>query len=141
MTVTSHYDLRSSRRTTNESDTDPSVIDRASNVTGHYSAITDLRIDGTFEGDITCGGMLTIAEGASVKATIHTRDAIVAGTVDGEVHCAEHCEILETARLRGTLFAKTLACQKGARVIGEITAMQPIDDQILAHPFLMSDPL
>lgn len=95
------------------------VIDRQSRFNGTFRADSDLRIEGTFEGEIDCNGTVIVAEDATLSATVHARNIVIAGSASGEFTCDERFTIQATGEMRGRAQAATLVVQEGAFFEGE----------------------
>lgn len=95
------------------------VIDAQSHFTGNYRSDSDLVIEGHFEGEIECNGTVTVAENATLSATVKARNLIIAGSANGEVTCDERFTVRATGEMRGKAQAATLVVEEGAFFEGE----------------------
>lgn len=95
------------------------VIDRQSHFSGNYRADSDLRIEGSFEGEIDCNGTVVVAEDATLSATVRARNVVIAGAANGEFTCDERFTISATGEMRGKARAATLVVEEGAIFEGE----------------------
>lgn len=95
------------------------VIDAQSHFTGNYRSDSDLIIEGNFEGEIECNGTVTVAENATLSATVKARNVIVAGSANGEITCDERFTVRATGEMRGKAQAATLVVEEGAFFEGE----------------------
>ena len=95
------------------------VIDRHAQFSGNYRSDADLRVEGTFEGEIDCNGTVTVAEDATLSATVRARNVVVAGSATGEIVCEEKLTLQATGELRGKAQAGTLVVEEGAIFEGE----------------------
>jgi len=95
------------------------VIDAQSHFTGKYRSDSDLIIEGTFEGEIECNGTVTVAENATLSATVRARNVVIAGSANGEIACDERFTVRATGEMRGKAQAATLAVEEGAFFEGE----------------------
>jgi|GEM_PF-1637331 len=95
------------------------VIDAQSHFTGNYRSDSDLIVEGTFEGEIECNGTVSVAESATLSATVKARNVIVAGSANGEITCDERFTIRSTGEMRGKAQAATLVVEEGAFFEGE----------------------
>ncbi len=101
-----------------------SIVDRHSLFNGTFRSARDLRVEGTVEGEIACEGMLVIAQGARVKATVTAREIEVAGELDGEVTCSGRFRIAPTGSASGKVTAASLVIEEGARFNGDFSMMR-----------------
>jgi len=95
------------------------VIDTQSHFTGNYRSDSDLIIEGNFEGEIECNGTVTVAEGATLSATVKARNVVIAGSTNGEITCDERFTVRATGEMRGKAQAATLVVEEGAFFEGE----------------------
>lgn len=95
------------------------VIDRQARFTGNYRSDADLRVEGSFEGEIDCNGTVIVAEDANLSATVRARNMVIAGNASGEIICEEKLSLLSSGELRGKAQAATLVVEEGAFFEGE----------------------
>ncbi|GMN12928.1 polymer-forming cytoskeletal protein [Altererythrobacter sp. MTPC7] len=93
-----------------------SVIGADIVITGDISASTELHVDGTVNGDLTCASLVQ-GEGSSVKGAIKAESARLAGTVDGSIDARE-LVILRSATITGDVHYDALTIEQGAQVDG-----------------------
>ncbi len=74
----------------------------------------NLRINGTFEGELDTKGSLTIGENASIKANIKGEAIIVAGTVNGNIEASRSLKLVPPAKVVGNITAPVLSVAEGA---------------------------
>jgi cytoskeletal protein CcmA (bactofilin family) len=86
---------------------------------GQLSFQGPARIDGVVDGEIQCQGVLTIGEGAEVKAKISGQVVIIRGKVEGNVTAKEKVELLAPARLIGNVSAPRLMISEGVVFDGD----------------------
>lgn len=96
-----------------------SVVDRHSHFNGVFRSDSDLRIEGSLEGEIECDGTVTVVQDASLSATVYARNMVVAGVAEGEIKCQERLTIQSTGEMRGKAQAATLVVEEGAFFEGE----------------------
>jgi cytoskeletal protein CcmA (bactofilin family) len=75
------------------------------------------QVDGTIDVD---GHMLTIAEGATVAATVTADTITIEGTITGEVSASAKVVVHETASVDGAIAAPTVSVREGATVNARI---------------------
>ncbi len=88
-------------------------------ITGNLDASGDIHIDGTVQGDVTCGLCILGASG-HVKGNITAERASIAGTVEGTVTAGELL-VEKSARLTGDLSYDNVSIETGAKVDGRLT--------------------
>ena len=72
-----------------------------------------IRIDGEFEGNITCPDTLVIGKDGHVKAEIKVKSAVVGGTVVGNIDAKEKIELQAGSRLEGDIKTSRLVIDEG----------------------------
>lgn len=72
-----------------------------------------IRIDGEFEGNITCPETLIIGKGGRVKADIKVNNTVVGGTVIGNIDAKEKIELQSGSRLEGDIKTSRLVIDEG----------------------------
>jgi len=97
-----------------------SVIDQDCYFEGTFRTPGNMRVEGTYEGQIECQGTLLIAENGNVNARIAAGSLIVAGRLAGEAQCESRFELLRTGRASGAIVAKSTVVHEGAFFEGEI---------------------
>jgi len=73
-----------------------------------------VRIDGTFTGEITTTDLLIIGEGAKVSATINCGSVEIKGDINGNVSASDSIVLRATARVQADIYAPSLVMDKGA---------------------------
>jgi len=87
---------------------------------GKLDFVGAVRIDGTFEGEITTDGDLILGREASIVGTIRVGRLISNGRVEGDVTVKHRTTLEKTASLKGTLSTPKLVVQDGAIIEGRI---------------------
>ena len=87
---------------------------------GLLSGSGGVRIEGTFEGDITLRGLLVVGETGRVTCQqLRANVVIVAGAVRGDI-TAEKLEIRSTGRVWGNVVTAAFATEEGAFLRGQV---------------------
>jgi len=73
-----------------------------------------VRIDGTFTGEITTTDLLVIGEGAKVSATINCGSVEIRGDITGNVNASDSIVLRATAHVEADIYAPSLVVDKGA---------------------------
>src|SRR5215212_6496169 len=74
-------------------------------------------VDGTIDVD---GHTLTIAEGATVTATVTADTVVIQGKVKGELSAATKIVVRETATIEGAIAAPIISVAEGATINGRV---------------------
>ena len=78
-------------------------------------------VDGTIEAD---GHTLTVAEGATVTATVTADTIVIQGKVKGELSAATRIVVIATASIEGAISAPAISISDGAAVNGRVETRQ-----------------
>ena len=92
---------------------------KGSRVTGQLTFHGAAKIDGTVEGEVLCHGVLTIGEGAEVRAKVSGDVVIIRGSVEGDVAARKKVELERPARLLGNIDAPRLVVTEGVLFDGD----------------------
>ena len=91
-----------------------------------------MRIEGTFEGDITMRGLLVVGETGRVTCqNLSANTVIVAGAVKGDI-TAEKLEIRSTGKVWGNVVTETFSTEEGAFLRGQITMEDKVEIKSLS---------
>ncbi len=116
---------------------------KGSRVSGQLSFQGPARIDGAVDGEIHCEGILTIGEGAEVRAKISGQTVVIRGKVEGNVTAKEKVELAAPARLIGNIDTPRLIMTEGvvfdgdcamgvAKQKGGVASSQSVNDKSAA---------
>ena len=97
-----------------------SVLGSGVNIEGKMEGDGDIRIAGTFKGDINIKGNLNIQKGAHLTAKINAGAVTIEGEVDGTVVSSGQVTLSESGQVVGDLKAKTLTVAAGSRMRGNV---------------------
>lgn len=97
-----------------------SLIDRHSIFEGTLTSSRDLRIEGEMRGTVHCQGLLYIAEGADVDATVEAANVTVAGQLQGDITCRGKLQILPSGKVAARVITEGLVINEGAVYEGEL---------------------
>jgi cytoskeletal protein CcmA (bactofilin family) len=89
-------------------------IASGSAVRGDITAITDMRIDGTLDGNISCEERFILGQKGKVTGDIKCKSAVIHGSVTGSLIVSESLEIGSTANLQGDVKTTKLIISEGA---------------------------
>lgn len=97
-----------------------SLVDRYSSIEGTFATSRDVRVEGVVRGKLTCQGLLYVAEGADVDASVDASSITVAGKLNGDITCNGRLQITSTGRVSATVTTDTLVIDEGAFYEGEL---------------------
>jgi len=94
---------------------------------GSISGSGGVRVEGTFEGDISLRGMLVVGETGRVTCDhVRANVVIVAGGLKGNI-TAEKVEIRSTGRIWGDVVTAAFSTEEGAFLRGQIRMEESVD--------------
>ena len=99
----------------------PSLIDKSCIIKGNITQASNVRIEGTVDGNISEVGNLVIGESGIVNGNIEVKTIVVFGAVQGDVTSEESVEIKESGKVSGKITTKILTIERGAQYSGKIT--------------------
>lgn len=102
-----------------------SLIDRYSSIEGTFATSRDVRVEGVVRGKLACQGLLYVAEGADVDASVDASSITVAGKVNGEITCSGRLQITSTGRVSATVTTDSLVIDEGAFYEGDLNMQSP----------------
>lgn len=100
------------------------ALTAGSKITGNIVTDTDIRIDGTVEGDLQCAGKVVIGEKGTLKGTIVCRNAEILGHIEGKISVAETLALRATAHLQGEAQTRVLIVEPNAVFNGNCSMPQ-----------------
>jgi len=72
-----------------------------------------LRIDGEFEGTVTCPDTLIVGKDGRVKAEIKVKNAVIGGVLLGNIDAKEKIELQAGSRVEGDIKTRRLVIDEG----------------------------
>lgn len=91
-----------------------SLINASTRFVGEINSDSDLRIDGTVEGNINSKAKIILGNGASVKGNINCQNADISCQVVGTIIVEDTIKLSSTANIKGDIFTKKLIVENGA---------------------------
>ncbi len=85
---------------------------------GNIRSQSNMRIDGTFEGDITTQGRLVVGPKGSIKGNVSCTHCEVEGVMEGKIEVAELIALKASAKVAGTIYYGQLSVEAGAQPVG-----------------------
>lgn len=83
-------------------------------VDGNINTDNDIRIDGTLQGNLTCGGKAIIGPNGKVYGDITCKNAMIEGEFSGKLSVTEILTLKETAIIDGEASYDKLVVHQGA---------------------------
>ncbi len=100
----------------------------------------DVRIDGTFTGDIITSGKLIIGETGYLYGNICCKNADIYGRIDGDVIIGDTLMLQSTCIFKGLLQTHKLSVERGARFNGTCKIITQEEYQKMEEEFKGSSP-
>jgi len=88
---------------------------KGTTVEGTVRCESDLRIDGTIKGKLSCTSKVIIGPTGIVEGEIRCQNAVIEGRFKGTMHVSELLHVKETAELDGDITTVKLLVQSGAK--------------------------
>lgn len=85
---------------------------------GEIKCESNLRIDGTFVGDINTKGRLVIGPSGKVEGNVQCQHADIEGLIDGKVAVQQLLTLKSTSRIEGDIMTDKLSIEPGAVFTG-----------------------
>ena len=93
-------------------------ISAGTEIKGTFISKSDIRIDGSFEGDLTTTGKLVLGEKAVVKGNIICRGADIFGNVSGELCAQDIVNFKSSSIFTGNLKTGKICIELGTKFNG-----------------------
>lgn len=111
-----------------------SVLGPGINWQGNLRGSGGVRIEGTFDGEISLLGLVVVGETGRVTCpNLRANTVVVAGAVRGNI-TAEKLEIRSTGRIWGDVVVQAFATEEGAFLRGQISMEETIDLALEPEP-------
>jgi cytoskeletal protein CcmA (bactofilin family) len=112
---TRNSDTPKSNTTTLPSGSGLNAFVKGTTVEGNVRCDTDMRVDGTIKGNLTCKSKVIVGPTGAVEGEIHCQNAVIEGKFKGKLRVTELLNIRETADVEGEVITVKLIVQSGAR--------------------------
>jgi cytoskeletal protein CcmA (bactofilin family) len=83
-------------------------------IEGKINASSDIRIDGTLNGNLDCKGRVIIGPDGKVDGEINCQNAVIEGIFIGKLNVKELLNVRESANIQGDVVSDKLLVQPGA---------------------------
>jgi cytoskeletal protein CcmA (bactofilin family) len=84
-------------------------------IEGNVRCESDLRIDGSIKGKLSCTAKIIIGPTGAVDGEIRCQNAVIEGRFKGIMHVSELLNVKETAEIDGEISTNKLLVQSGAK--------------------------
>ena len=93
---------------------------KGTHVEGSVASESDIRVDGTIKGTLTCNAKVIIGASGSIEGDIKCQNAVIEGYFKGNIQVSELLIVRETAEVTGDIYTNKLTVQAGANFNGSI---------------------
>lgn len=88
---------------------------KGTTIEGALRCESDLRVDGTIKGKLTCQAKVIIGPSGMVDGEIRCQNAVIEGRFKGVLYVSELLNVRETAEVEGEITTNKLLVQSGAK--------------------------
>ena len=106
------------------------ALTSGSKIIGTVITDSDMRIDGTVEGDVKCAGKLVVGEQGLVKGTVECQNAEIMGRLDGKIDVKYTLALRATSTIKGEINTGTLMIEPNAIFNGSCTMGAKAPEQL-----------
>ena len=78
------------------------------------------RVDGNVDGEVLCNGILTIGEGAEIRAKVSGDVIVIHGQVEGDVTATDKIELGAPAHVVGNIVAPRVVVTEGVVLLLQV---------------------
>lgn len=93
-------------------------IVEGTNIKGDIRCESNIRIDGTFVGDINTKGRLVVGPSGKIEGTVQCQHADVEGLIEGRIAVQQLLTLKSTAKIDGDILTDKLSIEPGAIFTG-----------------------
>lgn len=97
-----------------------------SKIIGTIVADSDIRLDGTLEGDLQCAGKVVIGEKGFIKGNVNCQNADIHGRLEGKIDVKQQLELRSASNLQGEVKTQSLIVEPGAIFNGTCSMGKPV---------------
>jgi cytoskeletal protein CcmA (bactofilin family) len=95
-----------------------SLISANTKIVGEVHSDSDIRIDGTIDGNIHSKAKVVLGTSAQLKGNIVCQNADISCTTSGNIYVENLLKLNSTANIKGDIFTRKLVVESGAVFIG-----------------------
>ncbi len=100
------------------------ITGKAAKLEGKFDITDSIQIECEIGGELKVGGKLVIDHKGSVRADVHTADAIIHGTYEGNMVATGSVEITPTGQANGNIETNSLVISKGGFFNGNVAKLK-----------------
>lgn len=105
----------------NQHNTSEGVINRIvedTTITGELKSSTNIRIDGTLNGNLVTSGKLVLGPAGSIEGDVVCENAEIEGKISGKVTVKQLLSLKAAAKVQGDIFTDKISIEPGAVFTG-----------------------
>lgn len=110
------------------------ILGRGTRMTGELEAAGNFRLEGHFNGKLTCKAKVVLGETAKMQGELTALNAEIAGQFEGDININDVLVVRSTAKITGTLITKKLMVEAGATLVGQCQAGEQPTNQTNKTP-------
>ncbi len=95
------------------------LVGDSTHISGEVYTETDIRVDGTIEGDIITKGKLVLGENALITGNSYCQSGDISGKIEGDIYSKDLLNLKSTAQVNGDIYTKRLIIEKDASFNGK----------------------
>lgn len=103
------------------------LIGDSTKIVGGVETETDIRVDGTVEGNITTKGKLVLGESATIHGNSYCHSGDFAGRITGNIYCKDQLLLKSTAQVHGDILTKRFVVEKDANFNGQCEMREEVN--------------
>jgi cytoskeletal protein CcmA (bactofilin family) len=93
-------------------------IVEGTSIEGDIKCESNIRIDGSFVGNLTTKGRLVVGPAGRIEGTVNCQNAEIEGLVKGKVYVQQLLSLKGSAKVEGDIFTDKLAVEPGSSFTG-----------------------
>lgn len=93
-------------------------IVEGTHIEGEIKSESNIRIDGSFKGNLTTKGRLVVGPAGQIDGTIQCQNAEVEGIIKGKLNVQQLLSLKGTAKVEGDIFTDKLSIEPGSSFSG-----------------------
>ena len=90
------------------------TLTTGSKIIGSIVTDSDVRVDGSIEGDVKCAGKIVVGEKGSIVGTIDCQHAEIMGRVEGKIDAKQSLALSATCHVEGEIHTQSLTIEPNA---------------------------
>lgn len=98
-------------------------------IKGNLQSKTDIRIDGTLEGNLNSEAKVIIGPSALITGDISCKSIVIQGKIEGNILAQSYLHIQETGKVEGNITTHKLIIEDGAVFNGASVTGKPTNQQ------------